>query len=305
MTNFRGKFVLPVGTLLVLLIAPKVWACSCAWIEPGERFARVENVFTAVITSAEFVACPDRNPEWKCTDYRAGFETTKVFKGDIPFRFLTSHLGGGSCGTSLIVGQEYLFFAGATGATGLCSGTMQVSPENPRSAQTIELIERYLANDTPDLSSPWGFSEEDGLCTLSIGLQAQSARYHYRTGGLTITYRVEPADNVDPRYAEFNVTGYAGMLLRTGEPRAGDGSIVTLEADGARYYPEFMDLDAERRLGGFVLTGKDVLDILDRLTTESRIRVQGEVAQRPVDSMAKASNSADAIEQMQACRARH
>lgn len=147
------------ATALAVMLASVVavessFACSCYPSNLEQNFERSPFVFTAVIVSVEFVECLNKPSKLECTDYEAGFDVTKVFKGNIPFTVIKSHVGGATCGMSLTVGQEYLFFTDDSGSVSLCSGNINITRSNEHKLQQLKLIEDYTSGKTPDLSSP-------------------------------------------------------------------------------------------------------------------------------------------------------
>ncbi|MDX1508093.1 MAG: hypothetical protein R3358_07420, partial [Woeseiaceae bacterium] len=199
--------------LLASLVPATALACSCMGTTIETRYERSENVFSAVITSIEFVECERRHPQIECSDWEAGFEVTQQFKGGTPFERISSHVGGASCGTSLTVGEEYLFFMGDTGNTGLCSGTITTTLADGSKNPGVALIEDYVAGRTPDLSSPWHSAEYDGLCSLRTDFPIPSGRDYPFTGGLHAEYRRAEPEQARAELGETGDVGFADLRV--------------------------------------------------------------------------------------------
>ena len=201
--------------LLAAILSVPVPALSCSCIAQNleQLYVGAPNVFTAVITDIEFVACPDNPAGYRCNNYEAGFETTKVFKGGTPFPTIKSYTGGAACGTSLAVGVEYLFFMDDGGNTGLCSGTRILTSPQEYAVRDLQRLEDYISGRSPDLSGPWGSRRTDGMCTLMTDFLIDRGGERPYRGYIEVYYRgalaTQPLHNTHLE----NEVGFQAVLL--------------------------------------------------------------------------------------------
>lgn len=292
--HFRVILIL---SLLASYPSPTL-ACSCRGSNLESYYDSSPNVFTAVITSSEYVGEGI---------VAAGFETTELFKGDIPFTQFRTYAWGSICGIPLPVGHEFLFFSGDSGRVGLCSGIRPVQRGNPPVTDPwIDLLRAYKNGDTMDLSSPWVGRYYDDVCALRTDFLSSE---HRIPSSLNLTYRhstyksVRVANSNRPR-DERNVQGFAVLELIFGYGREPDGSFVTLETQNRDFVAKFTSSNGQSLYrDAFQLFGDDALAFAADLATTPSVILKGNLENiGSIDGdEIRTTNAGDAIEDFLDC----
>lgn len=288
-----------VAALILTALHPGyAYACSCAGANLEQRYQGAKNVFTAVITNIEFVECPDRNPTFECTNWEAQFETTRLFKGGTPFDVISSHVGGASCGISLAVGVEYLFFMGDSGKTGLCSGTTSTTGADGNRNEMLVRLEHFTAGRTPDLSSPWHKNEYDGVCTLRTHFSIERGADYPLNGSLHAEYRYAEPEQAGTERGEV---GFADVRVWLPVGRDNTASAAQLAIADREFTLDWHD-DPRRLRGSFGLRGDAAMAFFEELADPGMIRVTGTTPHvAEIDSDVPTTHAGTAIEEFLAC----
>lgn len=276
--------------LILVLLAGDALACTCAGSDLQGEYESSPNVFTAVVTGAKFD--DDGNIE-------AGFEVTEAFKGGIAFDKLRSMRGGTSCGTSISVGTEYLFFLGDDGQIRECSGNKTIVPGRP--TPWLDLLRAYQDEETPDLSSPWEFLRFDGRCSLSTDFRStKDAVMSY----LNMEYRyAAPASPVwtAGRLNEARYSSAVFMLPTRREP--GDATLILKVRDREFVATWSDDALPGRSRGAFQLSGENVRAFAKALLYSDKVQVKGSLEQYPSlnGTVIRTTNAGSAIVEFVDC----
>lgn len=288
--------------LLGLLISPSlVHACSCMHLNLEQHYLRTPNVFTAVITGVQFVECNDRDSSIRCSNYEAQFEATKIYKGSTPFSVITSHVGGASCGTSLGVGIEYLFFMDDSGATSLCSGTRTVTGAEPWVTEELERLESYVSGKSPDLSSPWYMSEYDGLCIVGTDFLIESGKEFPYSGRIETSFR-KAVGTQSRRWPNLNnEAGFSAVLVDlpvVNNPKEQPIELII----GNQTFPMTWLANDDGWGGQYALFGEGVTRFSSLMENLDEIRVQGVIPEiGRIDSEVRTTNIGNAISDFVDC----
>lgn len=266
--------IVALATLLTFPIP--VLSCSCMGLNLEQHFHLVPNVFTAVITGVEFVECPDNGSIRDCRSYEAEFELTRLYKGDTPFRVIKSHVGGASCGTSLAVGVEYLFFIGDAGNTGMCSGTRVVTNAEPWVVQDLERIENFVAGRSPDLSSPWHSQDFDGMCTLGTDFLVDSGEKIPYAGKFEVSLRKTIGQHAQYRPYLENEVGFTAVLVTMPVVQNPDELPVEIKI-GGESIPMVWQADDRGWGGRYALYEDDAAQFISQLDHPGEIRIEGSI----------------------------
>jgi hypothetical protein len=128
--------------ILFAFLAPvgQVYACSCAEPPPPKTAAeKAAAVFTGIVTGRELLS--RHEPFGPRRRYR--FTVTDVLKGEVRRTVdVYTGLGGGDCGYSFELGQEYLVYAYATRtglSTNICSRTRIINTPSQVQEEIDEL----------------------------------------------------------------------------------------------------------------------------------------------------------------------
>ena len=287
------KRISPMLLFIFCALPHQAIACSCAGSDLQGQYESSQNVFTAVITGANFDE--DGNIE-------ADFEVTETFKGTISFDKLRTTRGGTSCDTSITVGPEYLLFMGDQGRFGGCSGNRTIIPGTP--TPWLDLLRAYQSGATPNLSSPWRSYEHDGTCRLSTNFRStKDSVISY----LNIEYRYAAPENPDWTIEQLNKAGYSAavfMLPTRNEPA--DAKLI-LKTPNREFYATWSDNALPgRSRGAFALTGEDVRAFAVELLAASEVRVEGTLARYPSleGTVIRTTNAGTAISDFVDCMGR-
>ncbi len=277
-------------SLILVLLASDVLACSCMGSDLEGQYESSPNVFTAVVTGARFDE--DGNIE-------ANFEVAEVFKGNIPFDKLRTTRSGSSCDTSITVGPEYLFFMGDEGRFGMCAGNKTIVPGRP--TPWLDLLRVYKAGGTPDLSSPWEFRHYDGSCSLKTDFRStEDSIMSY----LTLEYRYAVPENPFWTIEHMNEVGYARAVFMLPTSKEPSGAMLTLTTNDREFGATWSD-DAlpGRGRGAFQLSGDDVRAFAQELLHSQSVQVAGSLERyQSLDgTIIRTTNAASAIADFVEC----
>ncbi|MEM7432943.1 MAG: hypothetical protein AAF351_13555 [Pseudomonadota bacterium] len=270
-------------------------ACSCAPTDLEWRYENSSNVFIAVVTAARY---EDRRIE-------AEFEVTEVFKGDVPFSVLHTTLTGSSCDTTISVGPEYLFFLGDEGLFSACSGHQRLVPGQPNS--WLDLLRRYKAGQTPDLSSPWGFRSHDGYCSLRTTFRAARGAI---LSNLSLEYRFAVPDYDGWEIEEMARVGYARVVADLPTRDESHDATIQLSTNDKTFTAGWSENAMPfRRRSAFTLNGADVHSFAEALLESDSVRVDGtingygrpEIQGELTDTHIRTTNAGDSIERFVQC----
>jgi len=286
---------------MALLPGP-AFACSCKTPTLESRYAASENVFTALMTGGEV------------TDERVGnspklsmyFEVTEIFKGTVPFEHFSGHAGGGTCGISLQIGIEYLFFAPDTGEVGLCSGILPVSGVADRAAlagsRYLDALRDFKSGKNDDLAEPWQFFERDGICTLS-------SRFPYgdrgSPAGLRVMYGTRMPDSVVSDADEAQArTAFSEMTVSVPGRYDLKGYPLTLEVGDRQYTARWQEV--QYSAARYFVDANEVTDLVTKLIDATELRMaSAHPTYGDVSAAASTVNAGDSIARMAACMTGH
>lgn len=250
--------------VLALVAACASWsslmACTCGGTNLEGYFGSRPYVFTAIVTSARI------DPDGSIV---ADFAVIENFKGDIPFKQLTSSQDG--CSIPTWVGAEYLFFLRNDGDFGSCTGSMILEPGVGH--PWVGILEAYKAGNTPDLSSPWSMYEGDGSCILDTNFLITDL---HRVSSLVIRYRYARAETPYPDAPELNRPGYALVILQLPARDETPGASIVMKTASQKFQALWRKGRGRPLHGGaFILENNDAIAFAAALPGTSAVTLQG------------------------------
>ena len=144
-------------------------ACSCAGGTVVEHYQNSDLVFHAKLSRVDLVPVPEslkgrawfsQNVESDATVRRGKFELITLYKGVLNgLDVVYTHPAGATCGVPISRGDEFIFFADATGIVALCGGNFRKKDTDNWDAQIAELEK---LRTTPPLIYTHAFSNRYG-----------------------------------------------------------------------------------------------------------------------------------------------
>lgn len=296
----RGALrVFLVAVLLCAGLGPQIaTACSCASPTLENRYEGSENVFTALIIGGEVT----NDRVLSSPGIRAHFEVTETFKGSVPFEYLSSHVGGASCGISLRVGVEYLVFAPNTGKIGLCSGIVAVSGESEQAvaagSRYVDALRAFTSGDHDTLAEPWQFVEHEGICYLSSSFPYGETGF---PAGINVTYWTRMPDNVAPSPDKPHLkAGFTEMTIWVPERNDLTDYPMSLRVGDQEYIAEWQEV--EYSAARYFIDSDDVPGLIAGLVDATELRMKSAHPKYgDVDAVASMINAGDSAAKMHQC----
>ena len=301
--GIRRRLWLLASTMGLLLSSSIAVACSCSSPVLATRFETNDNVFSALITGGHMIEeIPTEERRHVAPRLKMTFQVTESFKGRIPFEYLSGHVGGSMCGTSLRVGVEYLIFASDTGKVGLCSGILPVSglpdDEELMAGKRYASALRSFTSGDGDLSSPWFFRSFDRSCQIWNAFPYHGDNRHF-PASLQINYRQHPPSGTRAEQSQSDAS-FANLSIRVPGREDLSRFPMSLRAQDKEYVAHWKN--SEYSFGYYWLEGDDVVSFITELEHANAIYIRSTHPRSgEIDAEVSTSNAGDSLARMSDC----